>query len=179
MFETERLIIRNFDVTDYNNCFESWGIDSGLGKFIIFYPMNDIAQMELLVNSLAKNKDAWIIEKKETGNIIGYITVDIPYDKLKIGEIGYVIAEKYQHCGYAYEALSCIVKKYLFEKELYMLEAKYNETNIASCKLLNKLGFQFEASLRGRRIDGLTGKRNDLVICSITRDELTKCLIER
>ena len=108
-----------------------------------------------------------------------YNTLYWPYDKLKIGEIGYVIAEKYQHCGYAYEALSCIVKKYLFEKELYMLEAKYNETNIASCKLLNKLGFQFEASLRGRRIDGLTGKRNDLVICSITRDELTKCLIER
>ena len=51
MFETERLIIRNFDVTDYNNCFESWGKDSGLGKYIIIYPMNDIAQMELLENS--------------------------------------------------------------------------------------------------------------------------------
>ena len=91
---------------------------------------------------------------------------------LKTGEIAYVIAEKYQNHGYAYEALSCIVKKYLFEKELYLIEAKYNETNIASAKLLNKLGFHVEASLRGRRIDGMTKTRNNLIICSITQEEV-------
>ena len=35
---------------------------------------------------------------------------------------------------------------------------KYNENNIASSKLLHKLGFQMEASLRGRRIDRYSGK---------------------
>ena len=39
----------------------------------------------------------WVLEEKKSGNIIGYITVDIPYDLLKVGELGYVIAEKYQH----------------------------------------------------------------------------------
>lgn len=172
MFETERLIIRNFKCDDSKGCFESWGKDMNLGKYIILYPMKEVSQMESLVSSFTKNENAWLLEEKETRNIIGYITVDIPYDFLKIGEIGFVIAEKYHHYGYAYEALYCIVKKYLYEKGLYLLEAKYNENNIASANLLNKLGFQIEASLRGRRIDNLTGKRNNMIICSITKDEV-------
>lgn len=172
MIETERLKIRNFVFEDSKSCFESWGKDKNLGKYIILYPMSEISQMESLVSSLEKNKHAWVLEEKTTGNIIGYITVDIPYDLLKIGELGYVIAEKYQHMGYAYEALTCMIKKYFYEEELYLLEAKYNENNIASSKLLNKLGFQIEASLRGRRIDRYSGKRNNMIICSITKDEV-------
>lgn len=172
MLETERLRIRNFISEDSKSCFESWGKDKNLGKYIILYPMSDVSQMESLVSSLEKNKNAWVLEEKTTGNIIGYITVDIPYDLLKIGELGYVIAERYQHCGYAYEALTCIIKKYLYEEELYLIEAKYNENNIASSKLLNKLGFQIEASLRGRRMDRFSGKRNNMIVCSITKDEV-------
>lgn len=134
--------------------------------------MSDISQMKSLVSALEKNKNAWLLEEKVTGNVIGYITVDIPYDLLKTGELGYVIAEKYQHCGYAYEALTYIIKKYLYEEELYLLEAKYNENNIASSKQLHKLGFQTEASLRGRRIDLFTGERNNVIVCSVTKDEV-------
>lgn len=172
MIETERLRIRNFVSEDSKNCFGSWGKDKDLGKYIILYPMSEVSEMELLVSSLEKNKHAWVLEEKISGNIIGYITVDIPYDLLKIGELGYVIAEKYQHMGYAYEALTCMIKKYLYEEELYLLEAKYNENNVASSKLLNKLGFQIEASLRGRRIDRYSGKRNNMIVCSITKDEV-------
>lgn len=148
MIETERLRIRNFTSEDSKRCFESWGKDKELGKYIILYPMSEVSQMESLVSSLEKNKHAWVLEEKKSGNIIGYITVDIPYDLLKVGELGYVIAEKYQHMGYAYEALTCMIKKYFNEEKLYLLEAKFNENNIASSKLLNKLGFQMEASLR-------------------------------
>lgn len=172
MLETERLRIRNFKSEDSKKCFESWGKDKNLGEYVILYPMSDISQMKSLVSALEKNKNAWLLEEKVTGNVIGYITVDIPYDLLKTGELGYVIAEKYQHCGYAYEALTYIIKKYLYEEELYLLEAKYNENNIASSKLLHKLGFQTEASLRGRRIDLFTGERNNMIVCSITKDEV-------
>ena len=116
MIETERLRIRNFTSEDSKHCFESWGKDKNLGKYIVLYPMSEVSQMESLVSSLEKNKHAWVLEEKKSGNIIGYITVDIPYDLLKVGELGYVIAEKYQHTGYAYEALTCIIKKYFYEE---------------------------------------------------------------
>lgn len=53
-----------------------------------------------------------------------------------------------------------------------MLEAKYNISNTASGKLLKKLGFQFDGELRNRRIDIASGERKNLVICSITKEEL-------
>ena len=105
---------------------------------------------------------------------IGYITIDIPYPQLQIGEIGYVIGEKFQHLGYASEAVSCILKEYFTNQDLYLIEAKYNEGNMASGKLLERLGFQKECSLRDRRIDQQTKKRTNLCICSVTQEEYLK-----
>lgn len=55
---------------------------------------------------------------------------------------------------------------------MHLIEAKVNETNTASMKLLEKLGFQMDGRLRDRRIDLQSGNRNDLIIYSITREEL-------
>lgn len=63
VIETERLRIRNFVSEDSKNCFESWGKDKNLGKYIILYPMSEVSQMESLVSSLEKNKHAWILEE--------------------------------------------------------------------------------------------------------------------
>ena len=92
--------------------------------------------------------------------------------KLGIGEIGYVIGERFQNKGYAFEALQCIIQEYLVKRDMYMLEAKYNISNMASGNLLKKLGFQIDGELRNRRIDIASGERKNLVICSITKGEL-------
>lgn len=171
MIETNRLLIRNFKIEDVDACFISWGQDIKLGKYIIGYPMQNILQMKELVASYAQNENAWVVIEKQNQNIIGSITVDIPYIQLGIGEIGYIIGEKYQNKGYATEAVNCIVHEYIFNRQLYMIEAKYNEHNIASGSLLSKLGFHCDGVLRNRRIDRESRKRNDLVICSITTED--------
>ena len=45
LLETERLMIRNFIRGDAKSCFESWGEDRELGKYILPHPMQDISQM--------------------------------------------------------------------------------------------------------------------------------------
>lgn len=174
MFETKRLRIRNFKMDDAQKCYESWGQDKNLRRYILIYPMTELSQMESFVRGLMENENAWLLEEIETGNVVGYVTVDIPYDILKIGEVGYVIAEKYHRKGYAYEALSGIVRKYFDERDLYLIEAKYNENNIASENLLNKLGFKVDACLRERRMDGITGERNNLIVCSLKKEEFIR-----
>lgn len=169
--ETKRLQIRNFSENDASACYESWGQDQLLGQYIISYPMTDICQMEHLVQEFISNKNAWLITDKQSKAILGYITIDVPFRRLGVGEIGYVIGEKHQKHGYASEAIRCLLAEYLINQNFYLIEAKCNETNDASLKLLKKLGFQTDARLRGRRINLLTGKRNDLLVFSITRDE--------
>ncbi|MGN0669107.1 MAG: GNAT family N-acetyltransferase [Oscillospiraceae bacterium] len=170
MLETSRLLIRNFEKDDAHSCFEGWGKDKNLGKYILGYPMEE-EQMKALVSAWSKDENAWVIVEKESGNCIGYVTVDIPYKALEIGEIGYVIGERFQNKGYAYEAINRIVQEYLFNKGLYMLEAKYNASNVASGKLLKKLGFRVDGELRNRRIDFASGERRNLVICSVTKED--------
>lgn len=171
MLETNRLFIRNFVIEDTHSCFKGWGRDKNLGKYILGYPTEE-EQMEAFVDGWSKNINAWVIIEKESQNCIGYVTIDIPYIQLGIGEIGYVIGEHFQNKGYAYEALKCILWEYLVNRGLYMLEAKYNVSNIASGNLLKKLGFQVDGELRNRRIDIESGERQNLVICSIIKEDI-------
>lgn len=177
--ETERLRIRNFHRSDVGPCWESWGQDESLGQYIASYPMTDLGQMEELVRGFLSNEDAWVIEDKGSEKIVGYITMDIPYRQLGVGEIGYVIGEKYQKHGYAFEAIHCILAEYLINRGLYMIEAKCNETNHASLKLLEKAGFHVDGRLRGRRMNLLTGERTDLIVASVTQAEFRSCTVEK
>ncbi len=60
---------------------------------------------------------------------------------------------------------------YLFnERDIYLVETKVNEHNIASIKLLKNIGFE-EAHLRGRRMDVDTEERDDLIVYSLLHNE--------
>lgn len=169
--ETDRLIIRHFLPDDAEACMESWGRDADLRRYIVYYPMTDISQMRSFVKNMSAQKNAWLLIEKKSNQTVGYVTIDIPYESLKIGEVGYVIGKKYQGDAYTYEALKFLLNMYFTKYDLYLIEAKYNESNIASGKILEKLGFKKEAVLRGRRIDGITMERNDMVVCSMTKNE--------
>lgn len=168
--ETERLWMRHFQMEDVKSCYLGWGRDEKLGSCILGYPMN-LEQMEHFVSMQLSNENAWVITEKESGRCVGYITVTIPYTQLGIGELGYVIGEHYQRKGYAYEAVDRILRQYLVEDDLYLIEAKYQDTNAASAGLLKKLGFEVDGTLRNRRIDFLSGERRNMVVCSITGNE--------
>ena len=172
MYETDILIMRHFSPDDVEKCMDSWGKDTNLGRYIIGYPMTDIVQMKNFVEAMSRQKNAWVLIEKESNDIVGYVTFDIPYELLKVGEVGYVIGEKYQGNKYSYEALKYLLQIYFTEYGLYLIEAKYNASNKASEQILQRLGFKKEAVLRGRRMNFLTGERNDMVICSIDREEM-------
>ena len=172
--ETNRLIIRSFTIDDVEKCYTNWGQDDSLGKYLIMFPMQSISEMTNLISGFIGNPNVWLMEEKSSHEPIGYVSVDIPYDILGIGEIAYLLGEKYQHRGYALEAMEAVIAYLFMERKLYMIEAKYNEDNIASGNLLKRLGFQVDGILRDRRIDRETGKRSSLVVCSITQNDYSK-----
>lgn len=173
--ETKRLILRKFEESDTDKCFVNFGQDKSLGTFLRMYPIRDIENMRMLINGFvqAYEKDAyiWLVEEKNSGEPIGYISIDIPYPELGIGEICYLLGSRYQKKGYATESLSAVIDYMLNFKKLYMIEAKYNEQNTASGNLLMKIGFKRDGILRGRRINLKTGERCNLIVCSVTKED--------
>lgn len=173
--ETDRLILRKFNENDSKKCYKNYGQDKELGRYLPMYPVKTLEAMTAMVKGFIGAYESgtfiWLIEEKSTREPMGYISVDVPYEELGIGEIAYLLGVQYQGKGYAFEAVSAVIGYMLYKEQLYMIEAKYNENNTASAHLLDKLGFTKDGVLRERRIDRLSGERCHLVICSIKREE--------
>lgn len=116
------------------------------------------------------NPYRWIVEIKDTYELIGSLDVVTWFLIFGTCEIGYCYGEKFWGFGYATEALKAVIK-YLFEKaEVELIYVKYIENNPASGKVMEHAGMKQEGTLRKRVVDK-NHQRNDLISYSITREE--------
>ena len=138
--ETERLILRGFTEDDYDDLYEFLsqrrddqfeaypGITYENGREHLKYRLgtDDFAAIELKS------------EKKVIGNVY------FGSRDFEAREIGYIVNKNYQRCGYAFEAITEMMK--LGEKKnVHRLFAECDPRNMCSWKLLEKLGFDREA----------------------------------
>ena len=85
-------------------------------------------------------------------------------------ELGYYIAEEYWGKGIMTEAIKQICQ-YVFRKsDIIRIYAEPFAYNIASCKALEKAGFQYEGTLRNNAVKN--GKVIDMKMYSILNTEL-------
>ena len=68
-------------------------------------------------------------------------------DRLQ-AEIGYTVAPAFQRRGYASEGVSRMLEHLLVERGLHRVRAACDCRNIASLRLLERLGFRREGHLR-------------------------------
>lgn len=88
----------------------------------------------------------WFIEVDN--EIVGTVSLKNISHSMGYAEIGYGIAETYHGRGVATKAVRMLVDKVLAETALRKLIAYVHDQNRASCRVLDKLGFQREGFLR-------------------------------
>lgn len=94
----------------------------------------------------------WTVLAKETGQVIGRAGLSVR-EGYELPELGYVIDVHYQKQGYAYEVCEAILQYAREELEFDKVQALIDERNVASLRLIEKLGFIFERNVTER---GLT-----------------------
>ena len=82
-------------------------------------------------------------------------------------EIGYWVSEKYQHQGFITEVVKALIKTGFDILDLNLIEIRCNPENIRSSKIPEKLGFELEATLKDRLVDG---EIRDTMIWSMFKD---------
>ncbi|MNI20854.1 Ribosomal-protein-serine acetyltransferase [compost metagenome] len=165
---TERLHLRKMKVSDSSSLFEIWS-DPDVTKFMnvsCFTNENQAKEMINLLDDLSRDSKAirFSIIKKESNEIIGscgYNSLDFENEK---AEIGYDIAKSFWGRGYASEAICSLLDHAFSSLKLNRIEAKVDPENVNSIKLLQKLNFTFEGTLR--QYERVEGKFNDLNIYS-------------
>lgn len=161
IFETENFMIRRLEYTDFESFHEMQGNEKVM-QFVRGKPMTyeeDKTELEKLIKSYdLTTNDFWIfaIQSKQENVFLGTVALVksdahgeiTEEDKLVINikddqcEIGYRLLEKYWGNGYAYEIAEGLISycRLIGFKRLIGCVA-YD--NIASVKILEKLGFKF------------------------------------
>ncbi|MDQ0090909.1 ribosomal-protein-alanine N-acetyltransferase [Paenibacillus anaericanus] len=165
---TERLHLRKMKVSDSSNLFKIWS-DPEVTRFMnvsCFTDENQAKEMINLLDDLSRDSKAirFSIIIKESNEIIGscgFNSFDFENEK---AEIGYDVAKSYWGRGYASEAICTLLDHAFSSLKLNRVEAKVDPENVNSIKLLQKLNFTFEGTLR--QYERVEGKFNDLNIYS-------------
>ncbi len=147
--ETNRLLLRRCRMTDAEDFFVFFSDEKGcyLDCSASFRAMDEAFydRMDFLV----QNERQYAVVLKETGKAIGTVKATADNSRAVVAiELGYCIAPAYQRQGYAFEALSALIRLLTEDLKIRLLLAGTLPENTASIGLLEKLGFQKEGLRR-------------------------------
>jgi ribosomal-protein-alanine N-acetyltransferase len=147
--ETERLLLTEFVTNDAEELFKMRS-DERVLKYLDRDPHKYVEESKLMIESMIKtynNKEGinWIIRKKDTLNIVGYVGYWRMRKEDVRAEIGYALKPEYWGNGFMQEALAKVIDFGFNIFCLHSIEANVNPNNLSSIKLLEKFGFKREA----------------------------------
>lgn len=178
IIETSRLILRPMKHGDEVQIFNNYANDERVTRHLFWDAHQNLDVTKLYVEyTISRTEDLnyiWVVELKETNQIIGNIAVVKINEKFLTCEIGYVFGYKWWGNGYCTEALKTVINYMINEVDCHLVEAKFIDKNPASGRVMEKAGMKYEGKLRERTIDKVTKEFCDIMIYSITEEELTK-----
>ncbi len=114
-----------------------------------------------------ENAERFIIENG--GQAVGSLVVAKIDSDNGTGEVGYKVLPEHQGHGYAADAVRAVLAYLFLEKGLECISAYHLGGNIASQRVLEKAGFQYEGVLR--QAVYRNGSRIDLISWSVNRSD--------
>ena len=172
--ETERLVLRRLRPADAESIFAILS-DRELTRFYDDEAFTDISQAAEQIEAWDRAYDEWRhirwgIVQRGADTVIGTCGCYSFHRWHARASLGYELARPYWRRGIMTEALAAVIDFGFQEVGLNRIQAVLMPENVASVKLLEKLGFQREGVLRQYENWGEKGYV-DLLIFSLLRDE--------
>jgi RimJ/RimL family protein N-acetyltransferase len=150
-FITERLIIRRFQDSDLESFFayrndpevakyQGWSLPYTRESALAF--IDEMKSIQLAASGM---RCQVAIELQATGEMIGDIFFVVLQEEVRLARIGYSLARAHWKHGYASEAVGRMLDYMFGELCLHRVAADCDPENIASFRLLERLGFRREA----------------------------------
>ena len=143
--KTKRLLLRPWDDADAGVLLEL-AKDPEIGKWCGWEPHKNIRDTLFSLHNFLEVKETYAICLKESGEIVGSISLMFDGDLLKGDnecELGFWIGTKCQRNGYAFEAVAEIIRHAFIDLGIKTIWCSYFDGNIKSKQLQEKLGFAF------------------------------------
>lgn len=148
--ETERLILRRFELSDAQAMFANWANDDEVTKYLTWPTHSDVSVTERIVGEWVgrySEKDfyQWAIVWKDYGpEPIGNISVVRWEEDGQIPIVGYCLGRRWWHQGIMTEALGAVID-FLFDRVgVERIVAGHDVNNPHSGGVMRKCGMRFE-----------------------------------
>lgn len=151
--ETERLILRPFQIEDVDAAYRNWTGDEKVTEFLRWPTHSSITVTERVLGSWLQGYEdltfyQWAIQPKDLGEPIGTISVVDMDEKTEKIHIGYCIGSKWWHRGYTSEAFAEIIRFFFEEVGAKRMESQHDPDNPNSGYVMKKCGLVYEGTLR-------------------------------
>ena len=155
--ETERLILRRFELSDAEAMYQNWASDPEVVRFMCYNvcesvddTQKHIGQWMEYFNNLPSDSSWYLfsIILKQNGELIGTIDFHENDCEARAAEIGYQLGRAWWGNGYTTEALCALIDYCFDDIGLNRLWADHNSQNIASGRVLLKAGMLYEGTAR-------------------------------
>lgn len=146
--ETERLILRPWQMSDVNDFYEYASVD-GVGQRCGWLPHQNLAESARILEMFIEEKKTFALELKENSKVIGSIGLEERDADLGISptlagrEIGYVLNKDYWGRGLMPEAVKAVIDHCFQTLEFDWLTCGHFVWNDQSRRVVEKCGFQY------------------------------------
>jgi len=157
--ETDRMILRDFELDDLNDLHEIFGDAEVMENVEPAYDLDKTRQFltDFCINRDPRGEHAAAL--KESGKVIGYVLFK-PIDEPEIYEIGWIFNRAYWRKGYAYEICERLIRHGFDKMKLHKICAEAIDVD-KSVSLMKKLGMRLEGVQRKHTKDN-AGEWRDL-----------------
>ncbi len=174
--ETPRLILRTI-IPDDRDAIVSILSDKVAMEHMLRYKLWDVEQRQGWVDTaleIAEQSEpdgiAWVIERKDTGETIGWFGISNPTNPANAYNVNfeYALGRPHWNQGYMTEVLRNIFAYEFNTLGVPQLSANCHPSNIGSSRVMEKVGMRYTHFDRGPDMDGNWQEQNHYLI---TRDE--------
>ncbi len=146
--ETERLILRQYQMTDAEDMFRNWVTDPEVSKFWGWEPHKDIEETKTLLSVWMKEYTRmdhyhWVIVHKATSQAVGYIYLIEMNDEKGSASVHFLLSRKYWNQGIMTEACKAVLDFSFSKIGMLSIHTRHHVDNPASGRVMQKSGFRY------------------------------------
>lgn len=147
--ETIRCKLRRIRPDDYSMMYENWGRLDEVCKYFPFHPIDDVERYKEKVKQWSSNYKSgsyfhWVIEWKETGELIGTINLGNVEESCMMSDTCYMLSPRFWNRGIMTEVLKAVLNYAFEEIGFHRVQAEVFAGNDASSAVLKKCGMSLE-----------------------------------
>lgn len=147
MINTSRLLIRQFQAHDYLDLF-AYLSNPSVYRFEPGEPIS-LARAKELTLERALHSDFWAVVLRNTQKMVGHLYFkQIEPQEYFTWELGYIFNPEFHNRGYASEAAQALIGFGFEHSGIHRVIAHCDSRNVASWKVLEKIGMTREGSFR-------------------------------